>query len=437
MLVQSSALLSCHSDSVEHAFILGNADSEFYAGTEESRSQSPEVVRQGATIQKPPNPTGPPSPDDLPAQSPSSLPQSPPQSPPQNENSIANLHVSSQSSKRPSRPADARAVTSRLLSHNNAAPQLTSVSAAVTPMGSSPAFPHTKSDATTLVNTNPSLGADGVSRFLEQNGSAASATLGSVNQLQSTLTSLHHEQQRHQTNPPRSPSSGSPPSQRLHEAQRARSDGDLLHHQLGSSSSRSPSPPSSQIHNTNGSRTSPFGSSRPAAGRRIQEASRSLTQLKLDLQRQASTRESERRSGVPPPLLQPSHSTLAVGNVLAVGAEGETEKRIRQYEQAGRELANATRFEDVLGKALGRLEERGLLRKSKQAEEGKKDGVKIVSGAAGRGNEDKGGRTPSRGRVRFEVGRVDGEDDAEGPNDERQRTRALLRRMWDGDGAGR
>ena len=151
----------------------------------------------------------------------------------------------------------------------------------------------------------------------------------------------------------------------------------------------------------------------------------------------ASSRESERKSGVPPPLLQPSHSTLAVGNVLGVGAEGEAEKRIRQYEQAGRELANATRFEDVLGKALGRLEKRGLLRKPKHAEEGKKDAVKIVSGSVGRGNEDKGGRPPSRGRVRFEVGRVEGEEDDDGPHGEQQRTRALLRRIWDGDGAGR
>ena len=422
---------------MEHAFILGNADSELCVGTEESRSQSPEIVRHGASLQKPQNPTGPPSPDDPPAHSPSNLPQSPPQSPPQNENSIANLPISKQSSKRPSRPADARAVTSRLLSQNNAAPQLTSVSAAVTPMGSSPAFPHTNSDSTTLVNTNPSLGADGVSRFLEQNGSNTSATIGSVSQLQSTLSALHHEQRHNQRNRPRSPSSGSPPSQSLYAVQRARSDGDLLHHQLGSSASRSPSPPLSQTHNTNGSRTSPFESSRPAAGRRMQEASRSLTQLKLDLQRQASRRESERRSGVPPPLLQPSHSTLAVGTVLAVGAEGEAEKRIRQYEQAGRELANATRFEDVLGKAIGRLEKRGLLRKSKQPEEGKKDGVKIVSGSAGRGNEDKGGRSPSRGRVRFEIGRVDGEDNDGGPDNEQQRTRALLRRMWDGDGVGR
>ena len=303
-------------------------------------------------------------------------------------------------------------------------------------MGSSPAFPHTNSDSTTLVNTNPSLGADGVSRFLEQNGSNTSATIGSVSQLQSTLSALHHEQRHNQTNRPRSPSSGSPPSQSLYAAQRARSDGDLLHHQLGSSASRSPSPPSSQIHNTNGLRTSPFESSRPAAGRRIYEASRSLTQLKLDLQRQASTRESERRGGVPPPLLQPSHSTLAVGNVLAVGAEGEAEKRIRQYEQAGRELANATRFEDVLGKAIGRLEKRGLLRKPKQAEEGKKDGVKIVSGSAGKGNDNRGGRSPSRGRVRFEIGRVDGEDNDDGPDNEQQRTRALMRRIWDGDGAG-
>ena len=71
------------------------------------------------------------------------------------------------------------------------------------------------------------------------------------------------------------------------------------------------------------------------------------------------------------------------------------------------------------------------MRKPKSAEEGRRDAVKSVTGSLGKSPEDKASRPPSRGRVRFEIGRMDGQDDDDGQGEE---SRALLRRMWNGDG---
>lgn len=414
-------------------FSIGSDDKED-EWTEESRSQSPEVVRQEPIVRKSPKPTGLPSPDDPPAQSPSRLPQSPPQSPPRTKVSHPSRNSQNQPHTRYMRPPDAEAVTSRLLSRHSAAPQLTSFSAAVTPTGanSSPACQYQHSDTTTLVNTNPSLGADGVSRFLYQNGSSSSGMSGSVNQLQSALASLHSDQNSKHARSPQFPSSHSPPSQNLGAAQRARSAGNLTHGGPGNSSSRSPSPPS---HTANGasSRASPFESPRVPAGRKAKEASKSLTQLKLDLQRIASEREAERKKTSPGPLLQTSHSKLAVGAGVGSGTEGERERRKRQYVQASRELANAARFEDIFGKARARLEKRGLVRGHRGGEDGRKEGVKSVAGSLGRSPEERASRPPSQGRVRFEIGRAEGDDEDDERKDAVERSRGLLGRMWEGD----
>ena len=423
------------SSKTQPKFSIGSDDQED-EWTEESRSQSPEVLRQGPIVRKPSQPTGLPSPDDPPVQSPSKLPQSPPQSPPQ----IKASHISQNSQQQPhpryTRPPDAEAVTSRLLSRHNAAPQLTSFSAAVTPVGSSssPAFQHQPSNATTLVNTNPSLGADGVSRFLHQNDSSGSATSGSVNQLQSALASFQREQYSTNARSSHSPSSSSPPSKTLDTAQRARSVSHLAYPHLGTSVSRSPSPPSSKFDGS-ASRASPFESPRAAAGRKPKEASKSLTQLKLDLQRIASEHEADRKKGLPTPLLQTSHSTLSVGAGVVNSAEGEQERRERQYLQAGKELANAARFEDIFGKALARLEKRLSLQKEKVSEDGRRDVARSATGSSGRSHDERAAQSLNRGRVRFEIGKAEREeeDDGERHEGDEERVRGLLRRMWDGD----
>ena len=418
-------------------FSIGSDDQED-EWTEESRSQSPEVLRQGPIVRNPSQPTGLPSPDDPPVQSPSRLPQSPPQSPPQTKAFHVSQDSQQQQHTRYTRPPDAEAVTSRLLSRHNAAPQLSSFSAAVTPIGSgsSPAFQHQHSNATTLINTNPSLGADGVSRFLHQNDSSGSATSGSVNQLQSALASFHREQNSKHPKSSHSPSSSSPPTKNLDAAHSARSTSHLAYPHLGISVSRSPSPPSSKFDGS-ASRASPFESPRAAAGRKPKEAAKSLTQLKLDLQRIASEHEAERKKAPPAPLLQTSHSTLSAGAGVANGAEGEQERRERQYLQAGKELANAARFEDIFGKALSRLEKRSSLQKHKIGEDGRRDSVRSATGSLGRSNEERATQPPSRGRVRFEIGRAEREegDDGEQHGGDEERLKGLLRRMWDGDSA--
>ena len=180
---------------------------------------------------------------------------------------------------------------------------------------------------------------------------------------------------------------------------------------------------------------SPFESPRAVAGRKPKEASKSLTQLKLDLQRIASEHEAERKKAPPAPLLQTSHSTLSAGAGVANGAEGEQERRERQYLQAGKELANAARFEDIFGKALARLEKRGSAHNHKISEDGRRDGVRSATGSLGRSHDERATQPPSRGRVRFEIGRAEREeeDDGEQHGGDEEQLRGLLRRMWDGD----
>jgi len=118
----------------------------------------------------------------------------------------------------------------------------------------------------------------------------------------------------------------------------------------------------------------------------------------------------------------------------SVGAENEKERRERQYAQASRELRNAQRFDDVILKAVGRLEKNGLVERKREGKgEGeRRDGREGKVGSLARSARE-GSRPPSRGRVRFEIGRNDGDDDED---DEEGGERALLRRMWEGDGVG-
>lgn len=173
-------------------------------------------------------------------------------------------------------------------------------------------------------------------------------------------------------------------------------------------------------------RPSPFQSTAPKA------PSKSLTQLKLDLQRISSGREDAQKTIAPRNLLNGAHSQFNVNG--AVGAENEKERRERQWSQACCELRNAQRFDDIILKAVGRLEKRGLIEKRRdgkgdgERKEGRDGKVGSLSRSAGEAI-----RPPSRGRVRFEVGRNEGDDEED---EEEDSERALLRRMWEADGVG-
>ena len=395
--------------------------------TEES--PSPRVTRQISTPQRAPPPTDLPSPDDPPGRSPTTFPHSPPQSPPPQKTTFADKQIPQpqQPPARFSRPPDAEIVTSRLLSKHGAAPCLSSISATITPTGSnaSPAFHSSASSHVPPTKpADPSLPPDGISRFLHPAGSSGSgsAASNSITHLQSTLAALHREQHRKA----HSPYTSSPPPTGLDAARRARSAADLTHSQLETSSSHSLSPPPSRNQHTSGTRASPFESAAPKA------PSKSLTQLKLDLQRISSGREDSQKESAPRNLLNGSHAQLGI--TVTVGAENEKERRERQWSQARRELRNAQRFDDIILRAVERLEKRGIIEKKRdgKGDGERRDGKDRKAGSLGR-SAGEGSRPPSRGRVRFEVGRNDFDEDDEDDEDDE---RALLRRMWEADGVG-
>ena len=152
-----------------------------------------------------------------------------------------------------------------------------------------------------------------------------------------------------------------------------------------------------------------------------------MTQLKLDLQRMNPVNHDAAKKSAPTGLLASNPQVSVDG---AGGTECEQERRRKQYAQAQRELRNAQRFEDVFAKAVRRLEKKGLIgnRKDGKGDRDKKELREVKAGSLGKSVES---RPPSRGRVRFEVGR--GEEDDE---DEEDSEHALLRRMWMGDGVG-
>ncbi|KAL8824167.1 MAG: hypothetical protein Q9191_005250 [Dirinaria sp. TL-2023a] len=387
--------------------------------TEES--PTPEVMLQAPIVQKLPQPADLPSPDDPPGRSPPNLPHSPPQSPPAQNLEFA--HGRSPQQRQPlthdNRPPNAGAVTSRILSKHNATPHLSSISATITPTGSnaSPAFAGINHGSASNP-TDPSLPPDGISRFLHPTGSSGSgsAASASISHLQSTLAALHQEQHRRS----RSPTS-SPPSSHRQAARRAQSAANLTHSGLNASLSHSSSPPSPRPRHGRRLRASPFDPPTPKA------PSKSMTQLKLDLQRMNPVNHDAAKKSAPTNLLG---SNSQVGVDGAGGTENQLERRRKQYAQAERELRNAQRFEDVFAKAVKRLETRGLIG-GKRDGKGDRDKRETREGKVGSVGKSVESRPSSRGRVRFEVGR--GEEDDE---DEKDSEHAMLRRMWVGDGVG-
>ena len=151
-----------------------------------------------------------------------------------------------------------------------------------------------------------------------------------------------------------------------------------------------------------------------------------MTQLKLDLQRMNPDNDPAAKKSTPAGLLG-SNSHVTVNG--AGGAENERDRRRKQYVQAEKELKNAQRFDDVIAKAVRRLEKRGLIGNKKDGK-GDRDKREFREGKVGSLGKSVESRPSSRGRVRFEIGR--GEEDDEDEDNER----ALLRRMWLGDGVG-
>ncbi|KAF6230895.1 hypothetical protein HO173_011011 [Letharia columbiana] len=417
------------------SFEVGNEDHENDDWTEESNSQSPHTTRHGSVGRKTPQLEDPPSPDEPAEPSPPNLPQSPPQSPPNNPSAFVD-HAKEQDHHRDrspySHPPDADDVTHRLLnrSAHNAAPKTSNVSATVTPNGSSgsPAFVHSQDSA---FGNRDSMPGDGISRFLNGTGSnSGSATPGSVSHLQQNLAHLNHTTHHDR---PGSPTDSS--STVKAPTRRVKSAANLSHPRLSNGESSSASPPIPKQSNGKNplkppkeTRVSPFESARGADPTK----GKSLTQLKLDLQRMSTQRD-------PPsdqhPLLQHG-SGFGIQNLSAGSKEMEA-RQARQWTQARVECANAKRFyPDLLAGSLKQQAVQSKLDGRKFDGQKKLDGKKAPDGHKGKSVKtpvgNSGEAAHGRGRVRFEVGKgspeLVEEHEEDGPMDEG--VEGLLRRMW-------
>lgn len=414
------------------SFEVGDEDQGNDEWTEESSSQSPHAIRHGSIGRKTPQLEDPPSPDEPAEISPPNLPQSPPQSPPNNASAFVD-HAKEPDHPRNrspySHPPDADDVTHRLLnrSAHNAAPKMSSISATITPNGSSgsPAFVHSQ-DST--FRNKDSMPADGISRFLSGAGSnSGSLTPGSISHLQHNLANLNHDH----------PSSPADSSSTVRVATRkVKSAANLSHPRLSNGESSSASPPTPKHPNSKNpvpapkeNPISPFESARGADPTK----GKSLTQLKLDLQRMSTQRD-------PPsdqhPLLQQG-SGFGIQNLSAGSKEMEA-RQARQWTQARVECANAKRFyPDLLAGSLKKQAVQGKLHGRKSDGQKKLDGKKLPDGQKGKSakspEEIPAGTMKGRGRVRFEMGKESPESleehEEDGPVEEG--VDGLLRRMWE------
>ncbi|KAL8909681.1 MAG: hypothetical protein Q9171_004952 [Xanthocarpia ochracea] len=418
--VSSSAQFSIGSD---------DQDEEW---TEADSSQSPITSRHGPVAKGKTQFGDPLSPDQPPLRSPTKLPASPPQSPPIAESNGPLPHPSKhdqQSSAPYSREPDAEAVTRRLLDRNtasNAKPLMSAVSATITPSGSSgsPAFNFSQEAA---LSNDQSMPSDGVSRFLDANGSlVGSVTPHSPSQLHPGLVGTHREHEHQGNGQTASPGrNGNTAGDR---SRRARSTADLtLTNEQQRPISQSSSPPSQHSPRSTvlAGRSSRFASTRDLPSR---------TQQKLDLQRMSTNREPAHAPAVQPPI-GGAHPSFA--NVSIMGNEVElAKKKNEEWERAVLEYRNGRKFVGILAKGAERLQKRGKLSGAKDG----KDDVKERDG--GRRSErntvvstSAESRPASRGRIRFEIGgrhgdeRNDGDTDSDGGGLE-----GLMRRMWEGDG---
>ena len=419
--------------------------------TEDSSSQSPVTNRTDSRPKTPVTltPKELPTPDEPSERRSPTLPDSPPDSPPSNHSPPADRTADSRTKMNMNRensyshPPDANAVTNRLLNRNEvhvSATQTSTGSANITPHVGSSELSH--SQASTIIN-EPSLLADGISRFLSSaNSNSGSATPGSVSQLQQNIMNIDRDDIR-LSSPKNSASLTS-----KGEARRVKSAANLTHERLNNgeniSPPRSPQTDRRPLPQKRRSRInqsympSPFESARgadPSAGK-------SYTQLKLNLDREAVSRDPPLSSH---PLLINQGSILNMAGTISANAS-DMEKRLRrQYSQAQKDVKNSRRYYPTV--VAGKISEKPIRRyqlereriKKGQEKEKRDPGSSAGSPAEATKTMESLSHTPRgmqpRGRVRFEVGtrsfednhtnrpeisRGDGHDSVEG----------LLKRMW-------
>ena len=384
--------------------------------TEESNPQSPTTTKHssnghvGASAHETPPPDEPPI-----AHAQANLPDSPPESPatsssiePDHEphdnhtDPYSSRHL--YSSQHPSRPPDADAVTSRLLSRHAShrlSPQLSSLSVTRTSgMQTPPVYGLQES----LAN-DPSLPENGVSRFLNPTGysSGGSANTSTIDQLHTASNALQNTPFTYRN---RSPSPNRMSSDPIDTVRRAKSAGNL---DISSASTlvtapdlRRQSPPSYTID--------PRKHRRPGGN----------TAAKLELWRTQVNIESPQ--GPPPPALKGPPGNFQP-NMF------ETEDRWKKlWERAQGEMGYLRLFRNPVIEGVGRAI------KGEKSKGPKKP--RSVDGESqkerGRGKESRPPSAAERRSVRFEIGADGTGDGYDGKEDvgEAEELEQLLKRMW-------
>ena len=430
--------------------------------TEASNSQSPAITRRSSVAPlRSSNLEEPPSPDDPPARSPPvKLPDSPPRSPVHegNEFSKSGGKMSTQHPGGVTMQNDTQAIHRIMNLHTQqpAAAQLSSISALIAPAS------HNKSPnqaQESPQNRAPSMPSDGISRFLPSTSNPTDNSSSPDMDPNRHLGSHNSSESKSNANTMKDGEAAAPSSQdssaNLVDARKAQSAINLTHHQLtpsnSSQTSTSPDGPHHQGTRTSKDkytgRASPFNVHHASKGAGI---SRSLTQLKLDLERMKATQEIENEKASAQRL--PSPTLIINGGSghdpqnqyypgkTKIGNNGNPEERRRaMYESVEREYVNMRRFQDVTVKAVRRLEKRGKvnviglsgpkdgsMRKKKQKQSTPQQGGS--SGSLERGD------STHRGRVRFDVGRAKKDVDERGSEEEDATSddgvQGILRRMW-------
>ncbi|MCJ1319919.1 hypothetical protein MMC15_005255 [Xylographa vitiligo] len=383
-------------------FSVGSDEDQDEDWTEESNSQSPSTTRQSSEGART-RPGSPPR-EQLINQRQAALPDSPPESPatvssteapPEALHNQSAIPYSNYSS---TRPPDADAVTSRLLRHHASQklqPQLSSISATGTPGTHTPPI----YTANETPSTDPSMLADGVSRFLNTDAASGSAG-GSVAHLHSALSALQNPTPSHNSRT-RSPSPN-PSAVAADSVRRAKSTGNLN--------------PASTTPNTTEStkRAPPSYTIDPHSTRRAG----GNTAAKQELWRTQVNIESP---------------TPHAGPVLAIRASsglpgmlGSEERRARLWERAEGEMGYLRRFRNPVLEGVGRVVGKGKGRR-KKADDGERDKERgrTKDGRESRPASQKG----ERRSVRFETAGAEGAGGEKGVD-------GILRRLWDGQGAG-
>lgn len=421
-------------------FHVGDDNAQDEDWTEDSSSMSPSTTRNSSRPKTPVS-RDPPSPDDPPDKSPQNLPASPPESPP---DTLSNFKLcppklrpesnnDQQKAYQYSQPPDAEAVTHRLLSRNQRhtpAPQASDISASITP----PVHVGSPSPAQTYLNHHePSMPANGISRFLSTTGpGSGSTTPNSVSHLQSTLAHMNSQYYR----------SKSPiDSASKVDTRRSKSAANLTTAHVANEDdtplARSP-PSSPRSTSAKASKQkakhfpSPFQSARGADP----NAGKSLTQLKLDLQRIESQRDSPTAN----------HLLLNQGSMLNMAdsmSSADMAGRLkRHYLQAHGDVSNSHRFypklipkklpEKAIERHAATVRDRKL-KKINSNERGSREvngPTTIPTPVGSTGEMDHG-----RGHVQFQVGPRSFEDGTgsggeDGGVDDADGIEGLLHRMW-------